>query len=144
MTDDDVQADPRRRAADHRGDGARRGASELPEALFETLRERFQREHRRDSDFHQRPRAFSLTRNGHLLSYYQPVSAPVIGVGEIRWKPTLAGGRGTPYRFRVRRSTVDAAMLQIVDDHGPSAEMTSAGVADTIVRMFIEQTAAHR
>ncbi len=119
-------------------------ASELPEALFETLRERFQREHRRDGDFHQRPRAFSLTRNGHLLSYYQPVSARVIGVGEIRWKPTLAGRRDTRDRFTVRRSTIDPALLQIVDTRGPGSEMTLASVVDTIVRMFKEQTAAHQ
>ena len=104
---------------------------------------RFWREHRREADFHQRQRAFSLTRNGHLLSYYQPVSAPVIGVGEMRWKPTPAGGRETPHRFTVRRSPIDAAMLQIVDGHGPGSEMTLAGVVDTIVRMFKEQTAAH-
>ncbi len=138
--------DPRRRAADHRRDGERRRASELPEALFETLWARFQQEHRRDpllQDFVQRRRVFSLTRVGHLLTY-QRGAAPAIGGGEMRWKPTMAGERDTPYSFTVRRSTIDAAMLQIVDDHGPSAEMTSAGVADTIVRLFIEQTAARR
>ncbi len=72
------------------------------------------------------------------------MSAPVIGVGELRWKPTLAGEREPPYRFTVRRSTIDAAMLQIVDAHGPGSEMTLAGVVDTIVRMFKEQTAAHQ
>ena len=144
MTDDDAQAEPPSRTTDSRRDGVRRRASELPEALFETLRERFRREHRRDADFHQRQRAFNLTRNGHLLSYYQPVSAPAIGVGEMRWKPTLAGGRDNPYRFTVRRSTIDGAMLQIVDAHGPGSEMTMAGVVDTIVRMFKEQTAARR
>ncbi len=128
-------------------DRRRRRASELRQALFDKLWARFQQERGRDPVLQdlaqQRRRVLSLTRLGHLLTY-QLGAALAIGVGEMRWKPTLAGGRDTPYRFTVRRSTIDAAMLQIVDDHGPSTEMTSAGVADTIVRMFIEQTAAHR
>ena len=39
---------------------------------------------------------------------------------------------------------IDAALLQIVDARGPGSEMTLAGVVDTIVRMFKEQTAAHQ
>ncbi len=129
-----------------RRDGARRRASALPEALFETLWARFRQEPQGDpvrQDLAQRRRVFSLTRLGHLLTYQQGL-APAIGGGEMRWKPTVAGEQATSYCFTVRRSTRDPSMLQIVDDHGPSSEMTLAGVVDTIVRMFIEQTAAHR
>ena len=129
-----------------RRDGGRRRANVLPEALFETLWARFQQEPRRDPalrDFTRRRRMFSMTRLGHLLTYQQGL-ASAIGAGEMRWKPTMSGQQATSYRFTVRRSTLDPSMLQIVDGHGPSSEMTLAGVVDAIVRIFIEQTAAHQ
>ncbi len=117
-------------------DRARRRDREL---LFDTLWARFQQEHRRDpvlQDLARRLRVFSLTRLGHLLTYQQG-PAPTIGGGEMRWKPSV----DTPYRFTVRRSTLDPSMLQIVDDHGPSSELTLTEAVDAIVSTFIEQAA---
>ncbi len=124
-------------------DRARGRDRELRRALFDTLWARFQQEHRRDpmlQDLSQQRRGFSLTRVGHLLTYQQG-AVPAIGGGEIRWKPTLAGEQDIPYRFTVRRSTIDPSMLQIVDDQGPSSELTLTEVVDAIVSTFIEQTA---
>ncbi len=59
----------------------------------------------------------------------------------MRWKPTVAGEQDSPYRFTARRSTLDPSMLQIVDDQGPSSELTLTQVVDAIVSTFIEQTA---
>ena len=94
-------------------------------------------------DLAQRRRGFSLTRLNNFLTY-QRGPTPAIGVGEVRWKPTVAGEQDTPYRFTVRRSTIDPSMLQIVDDQGPSSELTLTEVVDAIVSTFIEQTAARR
>ncbi len=127
-------------------DRARRRDRELRQALFDTLWARFQQEQRRDpvlQDLARRLRVFSLTRLGHLLTYQQG-PAPTIGGGEMRWKPTVAGEQDTPYRFTVRRSTLDPSMLQIVDDQGPSSELTLTEAVDAIVSTFIEQTAARR
>ncbi len=153
-------------------DRARRRDRELRQALFDTLWVRFQQEQRRDpvlQDLARRLRVFSLTRLGHLLTYQQG-PAPTIGGGEMRWKPTVAGEQDTPYRFTVRRSTLDRyqegphpeaplpfdtlsvfivghlplvelSMLQIVDDHGPSSELTLTEAVDAIVSTFIEQAA---
>ncbi len=127
---------------DQRSRDARRRDRELRQALFDTLWVRFQQEQRRDpvlQDLARRLRVFSLTRLGHLLTYQQG-PAPTIGGGEMRWKPTV----DTPYRFTVRRSTLDPSMLQIVDDQGPSSELTLTEAVDAIVSTFIEQTAARR
>ncbi len=128
-------------------DRRRRRASELRQALFDTLWARFQQEQRRDPVLQalaRRRRVLSLTRLGHLLTYQQG-PAPTIGGGEMRWKPTVAGEQDTPYRFTVRRSTLDPSMLQIVDDQGPSSsELTLTEAVDAIVSTFIEQTAARR
>ena len=94
-------------------------------------------------DLAQRRRGFSLTRLSNLLTYWRGPT-PAIGVGEVRWKPTVAGEQDTPYRFTVRRSTIDPSMLQIVDDQGPSSELTLTEVVDAIVSTFIEQTAVRR
>ena len=39
----------------------------------------------------------------------------------------------------MRRSALDPSLVQLVDNRGPSSEMTLAGVVDTIIRMFSEQ-----